>query len=76
MVDNGAWLFFYPDLQRQIRFGFRIGRFLGFDVRNPHDWTVRIAANIFARGNVRFRRSAAWLDGRRSRNSDLQATVG
>jgi hypothetical protein len=76
MIDNGAWLFFYPDLQREIRFGFRIGRFFGFDVRNPHDWTVRIAANIFARGNVRFRWSAAWLDSRRSGNSDLQTAVG
>jgi hypothetical protein len=48
MVDNGTWLFFYPDLQCQIRFDFRIGRFLGFDVGNSHDWTLRIAANIFA----------------------------
>src|SRR5258708_39518621 len=76
MVDNGTWLFFYTDFQCQIRFDFRIGRFLGFDVRNSHDWTLRIASNIYVGGNVRFRRGAARLDGRRSRNSDLQATIG
>src|SRR5262249_58514161 len=75
MIDDRPWLFFYPDLQCQIHFGFRIGRFLSFDVRNPHDWTVRIAANIFARWNVRLRRSAAWLNRGRSRDSDLQATI-
>src|SRR5438477_374499 len=31
---------------------------------------------VFARGNVRFRWSTAWLDSRRSGNSDLQTAVG
>ena len=71
MIDHGARLFFYPDLQRQIGLRVWVGCFLRFDFRNAHDCALRFAADIFTWRNIIFRIHAGWLSRGLSRNSDL-----